>query len=262
MTPQAAETTPGSRTLDGFLDGLVTLVQPRSGHRAGLDAALLQAVVPAQASGCAVDLGTGVGTVAFAVAARAPALSVVGVERDAGLIACAQEALRRPENSAFAPRVRVIEADVTERREARARAGLADGSADFVLMNPPYDQPGRVRPSPDAHRRSAHLGEAGSLAAWCRTAAGLAKPGAVLGLIHRAAALADVLDALAGRFGEVRVLPVHPSQARSASRIVVRARRGSRAGLQIVPGLFLHDSAGGWTRQADAILRGRAELPF
>ena len=34
-------------SVDAFLGGLLTLVQPRKGHRAGLDAALLQAIVPA-----------------------------------------------------------------------------------------------------------------------------------------------------------------------------------------------------------------------
>jgi tRNA1(Val) A37 N6-methylase TrmN6 len=128
----------------------VMLVQPRGGHRAGLDAALLQALVPGDASGEVIDLGAGVGTVGFAVAARAPALSVKCVENDPELVACAESALERPENVDFAARVRVVQADVTDRREVQEAGCVRDGSADFVLMNPPYDQAERVRPSPDA----------------------------------------------------------------------------------------------------------------
>jgi tRNA1(Val) A37 N6-methylase TrmN6 len=249
-------------SVDAFLGGLVTLLQPRKGHRAGLDAALLQAIVPAEAAGHAVDLGTGVGTVAFAAAARAPALTVTGVERDASLVALAGAALARPENAGFAGRVQIIEADLTARRGSREALGLSDRSADWVLMNPPFDVEGRARPSPDQGRRSAHMADAGALSAWCRTAAGLLRPRGALGLIHRAAALPDLLDALAGRFGDIRILPVHPSQGEAATRILVRAVRGSRAAPQVLPGLILHRPGGEWTEAAEAILRGRASHPF
>ena len=253
-------TKPAEHSVDAFLGGLVTLVQPRKGHRAGLEAALLQAVVPPDSRGNAVDLGTGVGTVAFALAARAPALTVTGVEREPSLVLLAQAALSRPKNARFASRVRIVEADVAAGRDSRIALGLCDRSADWVLMNPPFDLEGRGRPSPDEGRRSAHMAEAGTLSAWCRSAAGLLRPRGVLGLIHRAAALPEILEALSGRFGDTRILPVHPLQGQPATRIVVRAVRGSRAALQIMPGLVLHLPAGGWTEEAEAILSGRSHL--
>ncbi len=258
MNPEAAETASPTYTLDAFLGGAVALVQPRTGHRAGLDAALLQALVPGNASGAAVDLGAGVGTVGFAVAARAPALSVTCVENDPELVACARSALGRPENAGFAARVAVLEADVTDRRELRDRYG--DGTADFVLMNPPYDNAERVRLSPDAGRRSAHVAEPGGLAAWTASAARLLRPGGQLCLIHRAAALPDVLAALGTSFGDVRITPVHPRAEKPAGRILVVARKAGRGDLRLMPGLVLHAAGGGWTEAADAILRGRADL--
>ena len=127
-------------------------------------------------------------------------------------------------------------------------------------MNPPFDTEGRVRASPEDRRRSAHVSDAGALSAWCRTAAGLLKAGGTLCLIHRAQSLAEVLEALAGRFGEARITPVHPSAERPASRILVAARRGSRGGPELMPGLILHRPDGTWTDEADAILRGTASL--
>ena len=257
-----AEPDPAEHSVDAFLGGLVTLMQPRRGHRAGLDAALLQAIVPREATGHAVDLGAGVGTVAFSLAARAHALQVTAVERDPKLLAAAQAAVAWPENSGFAARLRMIEADVTARRKLRESLGLADGCADWVLMNPPFDAPGRARPSPDEARRAAHMAQPGTLRTWCRTAAGLLRPGGLLGLIHRAPALPEIFEALAGRFGDMRILPVYPSQGEPAGRIIVRAVKGSRAGLQILPGLVLHRAGGAWTDEAEAILRGRASLSF
>jgi len=252
---------PGEPTVDAFLGGLVTLIQPRTGHRAGHDAALLQAVIPTTARGLAVDLGAGVGTLAFCAAARAPALNVVGIERDASLVELGRNALALPQNDGFAARVRLITADVID-PELTARTGVAAGEADFVLMNPPFDSPHRSRGSPDAKRRNAHVAAPGMLDEWCGVAARLLKRGGVLGLIHRADELADVLAALAEKFGGIRILPMHPTENADAIRLLVRAKAGSRAPASIAPGLVLHAANGAPTPQAEAILRGKAELPI
>jgi tRNA1(Val) A37 N6-methylase TrmN6 len=253
----SAKTKAGSRTRDAFLGGRVTLVQPREGHRAGLDAALLQALVPASASGVAVDLGSGVGTVAFSIAARAPGLSAIGIERDADLVACGRAALKLSANTSFANRVRLIAADASN---AEAVRNAVSSDADFVLMNPPFDTEGSGRRSPDARRRQAHLAADGLLQAWLATAAAILRPGGTVALIHRAEALTDVLAALAPRFGAIRVLAVHPKAGAKASRILVGARRGRRTPLAIAPPLVLHAPNGTWTAEADAVLRGEAEL--
>jgi tRNA1(Val) A37 N6-methylase TrmN6 len=199
--------------------------------------------------------------VAFCAAARAQALRVVGVERDAALVALGYGALALPQNTAFAARVRLVDADVGD-LELSKRIEVSAGAADFVLMNPPFDSPARSRGSPDATRREAHLAAPGLLGEWCAVAAHLLKRGGVLGLIHRADAFADVLAALAGHFGDIRILPVHPTRDADAIRILVRAKAGSRAPGGIAPGLFLHAANGAPTPEAEAILRGRGELRF
>jgi tRNA1(Val) A37 N6-methylase TrmN6 len=251
-------TTDFPTTTDAFLGGRITLIQPRKGHRAGLDAALLQALVPADATGELVDLGAGVGTVAFAAAARAPQLTAIGVERDPRLVELGLAALRMAQNSGFANRVRMIMGDAGKKEEL----DLPAQAADWVLMNPPFDTPGRARPSPDADRRSAHVAEAGLLRSWCTTAALLLRSGGMLGLIHRAGALAEILAALQDQFNDVRIFPVHPREGAPATRIVVKARRGGRGPLTLMAGLVLHQADGSWTRIADAILHGNTELPI
>lgn len=247
-------------TKDAFLGGRVTLLQPEKGHRAGLDAALLQAVVPTDASGLLVDLGAGVGTVAFSAAARARHLHAVALERDPDLAALGRQALSLPENADFAPRVRFVTADVASPNDARDDPG--ERSADWVLMNPPFDTPDRGRPSPNARRQAAHMGDQALLPAWCATAAMLLRPGGRLGLIHRPKALPAVLEALSGAFGGVRVLPTHPSANAPAGRVIVVAERASRSPFSLRAGLVLHGDGGGWTPEADAILRGEATLPI
>jgi tRNA1(Val) A37 N6-methylase TrmN6 len=216
--------------------------------------------VPTTATGHAIDLGAGVGTVAFAIAARAPALTVTAIERDAELVALGSKALTLPANATFAPRIRLIEADAGDRSTLRQQFGLADNAADWVLMNPPFDAPERVRQSPDAQRRGAHIARTGLLEAWVKTAASLLKPRGFLGLIHRTEALNEILAALVGRFGDIRILPVHAEEDAAALRILVRAKKGNRGKLSLRPALTLHQPGGAWTDEADAILRGRRGL--
>jgi tRNA1(Val) A37 N6-methylase TrmN6 len=250
----------GPRSQDLFLGKRVALVQERRGHRAGLDAALLQAAVPDDATGEVADLGTGNGVVALSVAARAAAVRVTGIERDPAALACAAAALHHPHNAPFAARVRFVEADLCAPRRTREAAGLADSRFEWVLMNPPFGATGRVRASPDAARRAAHVAGPEALAAWVATAAGVARSRGRLAIIHRPDALAAILDALDGRFGGVRLLPFFPRQSEPASRIVVGAIRGSRAPLSVLPGLTLHDADGGWTEKARALLEGNEAL--
>ncbi len=247
-------------TEDDFLGGAVRLLQAARGHRAGLDAALLQALVPSDAAGMAIELGAGAGAAAFSVAARAPALSVVAVERDEGLVALARRALQLPQNGFFASRVTVVGADVTARRPEREHVGLDDSSADFVLMNPPFALEGTVRASPVERRRSAHVAAAGELEAWIRTASGLLKPRGRLLVIHRAEALPDLLAALRRGYGAVAVTPVHPRPEACATRVLIAATRASGKPLRLCPALVLHNPDGSWTAEADAVLRGRSAI--
>ena len=76
-----------------------------------------------------------------------------------------------------------------------------------------------------------------------------------------AAAITELLAAIAGRFGAAALLPLHPRPGRPAERLLIRAIKGSRGGPQILPGLVLHGSSGsGFTPPLEAILRAGAGL--
>jgi tRNA1(Val) A37 N6-methylase TrmN6 len=249
-----------AETPDGFLAGRVHLYQPRGGHKAGLDAAFLQAAIPGEASGHLIDFGAGCGAVALAAAARAPALTVTGIEGEAAMVALADRALADPHNAEFAGRVQFVEGDVTAGQAAHEALGLAGQSADWLAMNPPFATAGHVRAAPDRLKAAAHVMDAGGLDAWIRSAAGLLKAKGRLAAIHRADALAELVTALAGRFGAVQLLPLHPRSGEAASRLVVTAIRDSKAPLCLLPGMVLHEKDGSWTPAAADILHGRKAL--
>src|SRR5271157_3774147 len=134
MTEQANGRDAGSRpdglSCDAWLGGRLTLVQPRRGHRAGTDAALLAAAADLP-DGRFADVGAGVGTVALAILRRRPDASADLVEIDAGLAALAA---RNAERNGLADRARILRLDMCD-ASARRAAGLADGEAEAVVTN-------------------------------------------------------------------------------------------------------------------------------
>lgn len=243
-------------TIDRFLDGRLAIEQPAHGrHRAGLDAILLAATVPDAAEGRLVDLGAGVGTAGLAAAVRAAGLSVTLAERDGEAARLARANAERLGGG----RAEVVEVDLLDGRAREAALGRERFSR--AICNPPFWEDGAVRASPSARRAAAHVLAAGGLEAWVRAAAALIEPHGVFGLIFRGDGLGEILTACAGRFGAVAIRPIHPRDDQPAHRLLVTARKGSRAPPTVLPGLVLHGAAGGgWRDAVEAILRGRADL--
>ena len=94
-----------------------------------------------------------------------------------------------------------------------------------------------------------------ALAAWVAASLALVAPGGLLILIHRPDALPIILESMAGRAGEITILPIYPREGSEAVRTLVRGKKGSRAPLVIAPPLVLHDTEG-FTAAAEDIHRG------
>ncbi len=242
---------------DAVLGGRLRLRQPRRSHRVGHDAMLLAAATAAQPGEHAVELGAGVGAAGLALARRVDGVAVTLVEIDPDLTELGRDNAAR---NGLSERVRSVCLDVAAPAAAFAKAGLAAGSADHVLMNPPFNV--SQNPSPDRGRRVAHNASPETLGQWLGTARRLLRPHGAVTLIWRADGLGDVLAALAEGFGAVAVMPVHAKPDLPAIRVLVRAVQASRAPLALLPGLVLADANGRPTREAEAILRGGDGLPF
>jgi tRNA1(Val) A37 N6-methylase TrmN6 len=238
-------------TDDAILGGRLKLLQPAHGHRAGHDAILLAAAAPV--SKHAVDLGAGIGTAGLALLARNAAERVTLIEIDAELAEFARENASR---NGHGGRTEVIVADI--RKLARGKSPVS--LADLVIMNPPFNDPGRRNVSPDAGRRRAHAAADSELGPWCAAADRALEAGGKLVLIHRPEAIETVLAALAGRFGAAEIIPIFPRPAAAAIRVIVRAIKGRRTPPSLRPGLVLNDADGRPTAVAEAILRGAAAL--
>jgi tRNA1(Val) A37 N6-methylase TrmN6 len=243
----------GQFTDDRMLGGRIVVRQPAKGYRAGLDAALLAAACDAGAGERVIEAGCGAGAALLAAALRCPAARFLGVERDDATAALARHNIGA---NRLATRVAVIAADVG------AGASPADAPFDAALCNPPFfDDPNALR-APHPARRGAYIADAG-LAAWSGYLLRAVRDGGTITLIHRADRLADILALVGGKAGSFQIRPVQPFADAPAGRVIVRAVRGGRAPLRLLPALVLHTRGGAThTDEAEAILRGEAGLPW
>jgi tRNA1(Val) A37 N6-methylase TrmN6 len=234
----------------------VRLRQGTDGYRAGMDAALLAAACDAGDGDLVLEVGCGVGAALLAAAVRRPAARFVGVERDAAALelAVANIALNR-----LGDRVGAQAGDVDAPLKA---SGLTPGTFDAAMANPPFFDDKRAMRGPAPAKRGAWIAE-GGLAAWSDYLTLAVREGGSVTFIHRADRLGDLLTLLAPRTGSLQVRPIHPFADAVASRVLVRAIRGGRAPLRLLPALVLHPRDGAkHTPETEAIFRGEADLSW
>ena len=240
-----------SLTEDALLGGRVRLLQPHRGYRVAVDAVLLAASVGVQEGdeSRVLDLGAGVGSVGLCLAARVPGCTIVGIELQPALAAIAE---RNAALNDMTGRMRTIVHDL-------ARPLPDDlGLFEHVVTNPPYLAAAVADPSPDPVKALATVESSADLARWLEVATGAVKSAGTLTIIHRS----DRLEEIVGRldrsgFGDVTIKRLPP-----AARMLVRARRSVIPVRRESPPLILHLPGGGYTGEAEAILRHAAPLAF
>lgn len=86
------------------------------------------------------------------------------------------------------------------------------------------------------------------------------KPQGYFYMINRAEALEDILAALHGKLGEITIIPLYSKEGQTAKRVIVRARKDSKAPLIIRQPLIIHQADGSYSKEAYAVLREGAVL--
>ncbi len=240
-----------------FLCGRVTVRQAK-GYRAGLDAVLLAAAIQVKPGGKALELGCGAGTALLCTAYHNPQGHFTGLEKHHEVLHIARDNIAQ---NAMQDRVNIIEGSVFTPPDV-----LRPDSFDQVFLNPPYfDDPKAIR-MPKAGKDSAFVSDQAKLKDWIHTALRLTRAKGYITIIQRADRLDDCLDAVRGRAGDIRILPIAPRAGEAAHRVIIRARRNVKTPLSILPPLIIHkpvhDNDRAWTEEAEAILQGDARIDF
>jgi len=238
---------PAEITEDRFLGGTVVVRQRKDGFRAGLDAVMLAAAVPAAAGDEVLELGSGAGTASLCLAARVAGLRVVGAEIESTLVSLSNQ---NATANGMGDRVVFVTVDALDLPPDMKR------DFDHVMCNPPFHAGGDV--SPDELRAGALHDEGGELAEWLIVGVKRTAPGGTFTAILRSDRMGEALAALPPT--GVSVYPLHPHAGEAARRVIVQVRKASRAPLQMLHGLVLHNADGTYTAEADAVLRGERGL--
>ncbi|RNF36181.1 tRNA1(Val) (adenine(37)-N6)-methyltransferase [Paracoccus methylarcula] len=246
---------------DGFLGGRLQIAQPVRGFRSGADAVMLAAACPAQPGETVLELGCGAGVASLCLGWRVPSLKLTGLERQEDYAALARRNAVRND----------IPLDVVTGDLAAMPPGLREQSFDHVIANPPYFLSGSraVDSGRDVSRQ-----ESLPLAEWIDAGLRRLKPGGMMTVIQRADRLDALLPALQARAGAVTILPVSARTGREAGRIILTARKGSRAPLRLLAPFVMHDAdrhlrdgedfsgpASAVLREGDSMARYFAKVP-
>ncbi len=250
-----ASVAPASMTEDAFLGGKLNLLQPEKGYRAGIDAVFLAASIPANSGDSVFEAGIGAGVAALCLLARTPKLHVTGMEISSRYsILCEQNAKR----NGFASNVRVIHADVKEALRRDLTVMPQHGSFSHAYANPPYFEDGKVTQSPSLLKAQAHSFGPEDLELWIKVMHAMVTLRGTVTMIHRAETLGKILACMDNRFGDIRVAPLYAREGTAASRVIVQGVKGSKAPMQLLPGLVMHRADSSFTDDAEAVLRDGA----
>jgi tRNA1(Val) A37 N6-methylase TrmN6 len=228
-----------------LLGGKISYAQPVAGYRTGIEPVLLAASVPAREGERVLEFGTGAGAAVLCLAHRLKRVGCVAVERDPAM---ADLARRNVASNGFSGRISIVTGDVT---------GWDDGEAKFdhACANPPWHD-ALSTPSPNAARADAKQAGRGALGTWVAAMASRLVRRGSLTVILPAALLAEGIAALSDAgCGAASLLPLWPLAGRPAKLILLQAIRDADGPCRVLAGLVLHRDAGGYTQEAEAILR-------
>lgn len=240
-------------TQDQFLDGRLTLLQPRTGYRAAIDPILLAAAIDIRPGQSVLELGCGNGIVLLCLARRVLGIDAIGLELQSQNVELARQNASLNKIS-----LQVIQGNVDKPpQEIRQRR------FEHVIANPPYHLADQGVAPNESSQRLASV-ESLPLSVWAESASRRLNPGGSLGMILPAIRLKDLMTCLPDSLGGIEIKPIRPRLRQDAHRILLRATKGSRKELRLVGDLILHPDGEGqkYSQEAEDVLRHCAPIKF
>ena len=227
-----------------ILYGMIKLHQPAEGQgpRVSVDTVLLAHFARVGNRSRVIEMGCAHGAVTLIMARRNPRARFEGFDIEPELIRMADENAKL---NGLSERVRFFASDLREHRK-----NFTPESYDAVVMNPPYDEPGKSRPSAGRAMSVAMHGEECGLADAVACAKYLLRNGGKFFLVMRAKRLGELFNILSEHnVKPKRFRAVHPKPDRQASVVLVEAVRASSDGIIAEPPLFIYGRDGEYTEE-------------
>ncbi|MBL1419213.1 MAG: methyltransferase [Alphaproteobacteria bacterium] len=241
-------------TDDDFLNGLVKLRQPKKGYRAGSDALLLAASLPA-INGKMLEVGAGVATPSICYLARLAGdfkPHITAIEKYDNVAELAQYNVQQ---NNFDAQIDILNVDIFDKAATHEKHGLMADSFDHIFSNPPFFDPAKGKTSRDDYKALAHSIKQDDLQLWLIFMVRLLKNKAFMSIIYPMEHLYTVLKILENRVGDLRIRPIFSKYNAPATRFLLQAKKGSRAPLKMLPDLVLRHDDGTVTDFAERVFR-------
>ena len=228
------ELLPGER-IDKINESL-SLIQKKDGLTFGTDAYLLAAFVT-QKGARGVDLGAGTGVASLLCAARDKASTMYAAEIQTDF---AELCRRNAELNGLSDKIVPICTDVRELSPA-----MTDGEVDFVISNPPYMAADSGRGNGSTAKNIARREVHGTINDFCAAAGRVLKYGGDFYTVYRPERLCELISALKENSLEPKVLvTVYPRENKAPCLVLVKSRKGGKAGLVMAPPLIIYRKDG------------------
>lgn len=240
-------------TTNDFMGGKLTLKQPAEGYRIAIDPIFLASAVPARPGDHVLDVGTGVGVAVMALIRRFPDVKGAGIDKQRDLLKIAEDNLVLND---LQKSITFKHADI---KEFISGPGVLE-QYHHVMSNPPFYSDAEYAHSPYGTKTLSH-GESGvSLQEWIDFCVKSLKEKGTLTLIYPTQYLDRLIKALPNFVGGIQVCPLWGPRQEKTKRVLVQAKKGSKAEMTLHSGFALHEEDGRYTERAQKILREGEEL--
>lgn len=238
-------------TLDTLEIGGIRIIQKKNGYRYSIDAFLLADFASKHLKGKIVELGTGSGVIAHILALRDEIEEIAAVEIQEELYRRAIRTLQL--NPGSVPKVRLLHADIKSLPER-----YPPSSFDGIVCNPPYRKVGCGRINPGDEKALARHEIKITLHEITRISRYLLKNKGKLCMIYSADRLSDMICQLREHSLEPKVLRlVHSRSHEPAQLFLLSAALSGKKQLRVEPPLVVYTPEGNYTKEVQAIYRGR-----
>ena len=229
----------------------MSIFQPLTGYRAATDPVLLAAACPAKSSDEVLELGCGVGTASFCIFRRIR-VSLTGLEIQENYANLAIE-------NGLLNKI-PIHVEIGDLR--KMPKNIKNKNFDQVVINPPYYQTGT--PSKNQGRNQS-LRITNPLSEWVNEGVKRLKPNGWITIINTPENLIEILIALSKGTGDIQIKPLTSSRDKTANRVIIRAKKGSKGITKLYAPLITHVSEGNikkFSYETEEILRRGSPLIF
>ncbi len=234
-------------TLDVLGANRLKFIQPKTGYRFSIDSLLLWGFLRPARDQRWVDLGTGCGILAIALAKINGVKEAVGVEIQPELV----ELARRNARLNFVENhVSFVTGDIRDVSLLKTFA-----SADGVCVNPPYYAPGSGRLNPDAQKAVARHEIKGTINDFIRAGSLLLSRGSVFDIILPVQRLQDALKILQEtKLYPSRMRPVHSYGNTPATLVLIEAVKGKKSIFSLEPPVVVYKSKKIYTQEIQELM--------